>query len=81
MPEAGPQRRAFPVVHSLLSPVALAELLGRMYGLREVRCYLIKATIRDVYRVDSREGPYVLIVYRRARRSEAEIDAELDVLD
>lgn len=81
MPEAVPPRRAFPAVQSLLSPVALAEMLDEAYGLREVRCHLIKATIRDVYRVGSREGPYVLIVYRHARRTIVEIEAELDVLD
>lgn len=81
MPEAGPPRRAFPVVQSLLSPVALAELLGEAFGLRAVRCHLLKATIRDVYRVDSREGPSILIAYRYGRRTLAEIEAELDVLD
>jgi Ser/Thr protein kinase RdoA (MazF antagonist) len=33
-----------------------------------------------VYRVDARQGPAVLAVYRHGRRSAAEIEAELDVL-
>jgi Ser/Thr protein kinase RdoA (MazF antagonist) len=70
-----------PVVHSLLSPVALAEVVGAAYGLDEVRCRLIKATIREVYRVDARQGPAILIVYRHGRRTAAEIEAELDLLD
>jgi Ser/Thr protein kinase RdoA (MazF antagonist) len=69
-----------PVVHSLLFPVALADLVSAEYGLDEVCCRLIKATIRDVYRVDARQGPSILAVYRHGRRA-AEIEAELDVLD
>src|SRR5688572_30284968 len=71
----------FPVVRSMLAPAALAEVVGAAYGLDEVRCRLIKATIRDVYRVHSLQGPSVLIVYRHGRRTAEEIGAELDVLD
>ena len=74
---AGP----FPAVRSLLAPAALAETVGAAYGLDEVRCRLIKATIRDVYKVEARQGPAVLCVYRHGRRTAEEIGAELDVLD
>jgi Ser/Thr protein kinase RdoA (MazF antagonist) len=70
-----------PVVRSLLAPAALAEVVGVEYGLDGVRCRLIKATIRDVYRVDARQGLAVLAVYRHGRRTAAEIEAELDLLD
>lgn len=70
----------FPVLRSLLDPESLAETLVGAYGLNEPRCRLLKATIRDVYRVDARQGPFVLIVYRHGRRTAAEIEAELDVL-
>ena len=69
----------FPVVRSLLSPAALAQMLGVAYGLDQARCHLIKATSRDVYRVESREGPQVLVVYRHGHRTKAEIGAELDL--
>jgi Ser/Thr protein kinase RdoA (MazF antagonist) len=70
-----------PVARSLLAPAALAEIVGAEYGLDDVRCRLIKATIRDVYRVDARQGPSILAVYRHERRTAAEIEAELDLLD
>jgi Ser/Thr protein kinase RdoA (MazF antagonist) len=78
---AGPGTGPFPVWRSLLAPEALAEALGSAYGLEEPRCRLIKATIRDVYRVDARQGRFVAIVYRHDRRTADEIEAELDVLD
>ena len=80
---AGPDaaQGLFPAVRSLLAPAALARTIGAAYGLDEVRCRLIKATIRDVYRVDSWQGTAVLCVYRHGRRSAEEIGAELDVLD
>src|SRR5688500_4954137 len=81
MPEAGSVQGTFPVTRSLLAPTALAEVVGAEYGLDGIRCRLIKATIRDVYRVDARQGPAVLIVYRPGRRTAEEITAELDLLD
>jgi Ser/Thr protein kinase RdoA (MazF antagonist) len=70
-----------PVARSLFAPTALAKVVALAYGLDEVRCRLIKATIRDVYQVDARQGPSVLAVYRNGRRTSDEIEAELDVLD
>src|SRR5215207_8870814 len=78
---AGPGTGTFPVWRSLLAPEALAGTLGGAYGLDEPRCRLIKATIRDGYRVDARQGRFVSIVYRHDRRTADEIEAELDVLD
>lgn len=71
----------FPSVRSLLSPSALAQMVGITYGLTQARCRLIKATSRDVYHVDSHDGPHVLIMYRHGRRTASEIEAELDLLD
>jgi Ser/Thr protein kinase RdoA (MazF antagonist) len=76
-----PDQDVLPVARSLLAPAALAEVVGTEYGLDEVRCRLIKATVRDVYRVESRQGPAILAVYRHERRTAAEIEAELDLLD
>lgn len=71
----------FPTVRSLLSPAALAALVAEQFGWTGVSCRLLKATIRDVYRVDAQQGPAVLIVYRRDRATAAGIEAELTVLD
>lgn len=70
-----------PVARSMVAVDALARLLEAVYGLADVRCQLIKGTIRDTYRVTARDGPYVLSIYRHGRRSAAEIAAELDLLD
>src|SRR5262245_10151006 len=76
----GDQIGTFPVTRSMIEPAALAKLIEAAYGLQEVSCRLIKAASRDVYHVESQQGPRVLIVYRHGRRTAAEIEAELDVL-
>lgn len=73
--------QAVPVLRSLPTVDGLARLIETSYGLSGVRCRLIQGTIRDTYRVDSREGPFVLAIYRHGRRTVAEIVAELDLLD
>ena len=69
------------VARSIFAVDALARLLEATYGLEDVRCQLIKGTIRDTYHVASRDGPYILSIYRHGRRSVAEIAAELELLD
>jgi Ser/Thr protein kinase RdoA (MazF antagonist) len=81
VPVRDPDVGRFPVIRSLLAPAALAEAVADAYGLVAARCQLLKATIRDVYRVDSEQGPSVLAVYQHGRRTAAEIEAEIDVLD
>ena len=79
--DLSPALHALPVARSMVEADALARLLEAAYGLIDVRCQLIKGTIRDTYQVGSRDGPYVLSIYRHGRRSVAEIAAELDLLD
>jgi Ser/Thr protein kinase RdoA (MazF antagonist) len=70
-----------PSVRSRLAVEGLASLLEVAYGLAEVRCQLIKGTIRDTYQVTSRGGSnFILSVYPHSRPI-AEIVAELDLLD
>jgi len=71
----------FPVLRSLLSPNALARVIEVSYGLSDARCQLIKATVNDVYRIDSMSGPYILRIHRAQRQSLAAITGELDLLD
>jgi len=52
--------RALPVHRSLMRVDALAEMIEEAYGLSQVRCQLIKATINDTYQVWSFEGRFVL---------------------
>ncbi len=81
MSEDRTPRSPFPTIRSLLSPTALARKIGAAYGLDRAVCRLIKATSRDVYRVDASQGARVLIVYPHGRRTADEIDAELNLLD
>lgn len=71
----------FPVDKSLLSAAALARVIEAEYGLGDVRCQLLTATLRDVYLVSSNEGRYVLYVYRHGQRPRDEIGAEWQFVD
>ncbi len=71
----------FPASRSLLFPDALARALEAAYGLSDARCRLIKATVNDVYRVDSVSGPYILRIHRTQGQSLVAITGELDMLD
>lgn len=72
---------SFPVLRTILAAGTLAELVGECYGLRGVRCQLIKAVILDTYLVTSASGPFILRVYPARRRSRAAIEAEIVILD
>ena len=70
-----------PTARSRLAVEGLASLLEVAYGLVEVRCQLIKGTIRDTYWVTSQDGAnFVVSVYPHGRLP-TEIVAELDLLD
>lgn len=71
----------FPVVKSLASTAALAEMLEAAYGLRGAYCQLIQATMRDVYLVNSQQKSYILFIYRHDQRTPAEITAEWSFID
>ena len=72
---------SLPVIRSLVSPQALADLIKRSYGLSDVGCQLVKGTIRDVYQIESNAGPRIFALYRHNRRTRDQIKAELLVLD
>ena len=68
--------RFFPVAKSFLSQAALAETIAAAYGLSNVRCQLIAAFMRDVYRVSSDKRQYVFFIYHHNQRALDEIKAE-----
>ena len=70
-----------PVAKSLFAPEALARLIEKEYGFADVRCRLIKATMRDTYLVRFSGGSAVACVYRSGARSVEEIEAELSLVD
>jgi Ser/Thr protein kinase RdoA (MazF antagonist) len=77
---AAPRGVAVPILKSLLSADALAEVVAREYGLEDVRCQLIKAVTLDTYMVRSRSGSFALRVYPAVRRTEEEVRGELEFL-
>lgn len=70
----------FPVLKSLLSPTALASVVADAYGLVGVRCQLLAASMRDVYRVESDMGRNILFVYHSGQRTADEIRAEWEFI-
>jgi Ser/Thr protein kinase RdoA (MazF antagonist) len=65
-----------PIAKSFFKASALAQWVARLYGLSDVRCQLLSATMRDAYRVTAREGDYLLLVYRHGPRTREHIAAE-----
>src|ERR1039458_5902414 len=70
----------FPASYSTLSPDALASLISKEYGLVDTRCKLILRGVGDTYLIDSKEGKYILRVYRNSHRNKAQIQEETDLL-
>ena len=70
-----------PISKSFLSAETLARTVETKYGLPNVRCQLITASLRDVYLVTSDGGRRVLFVYRHGHRSPAEITSEWQFVD
>lgn len=73
----GISRHKLPVQYSIIDAQALGRLIETLYGWSDVRCQLIKGTMRDVYAVDAYEHKAILTLYRHGERNAQEIDAEL----
>src|SRR5215207_374640 len=69
-----------PIIKSFFDPYALAQVISQAYAFSNVRCQLIKATMRDVYHVMSWEGEFVALIYR-ASHVEASIHEEIALTD
>ncbi|HEX9939785.1 MAG TPA: phosphotransferase [Longimicrobium sp.] len=80
MNTVAPHGIAVPILKSLLSADALAEVVARAYGLEDVRCQLLKAVTLDTYVIRSRSGSFALRVYPAVRRTEAQVQGELEFL-
>jgi len=68
------------VIHSTFSPDDLANIIGNAYAFEDVRCQLIKATVRDTYHVWADDRQYILYVYRHQPRNRSEIEAEIALI-
>lgn len=71
----------FPAARSLLSPEALAAMVGRAYRLGPVRsCTLLRSLVNDVYALATDDGRYVLKVYGHGWRMAGEVTWEVELL-
>jgi Ser/Thr protein kinase RdoA (MazF antagonist) len=69
------------VAKSFLSAEALSRRIEVAYGLAEVRCQLMAAFMRDVYRVTSKQGRRILYVYRHRHRTVDMIRSEWQIIE
>lgn len=69
-----------PVCYSIVHLSALQHLIGTLYGWTNVRCQLIKGTMRDVYEVWADQKHAIFCLYRQGERNKGEIEAELEVM-
>ncbi|MEM7116466.1 MAG: phosphotransferase [Chloroflexota bacterium] len=65
-----------PVTKSFLSAQTIARKIEEAYGLLNVRCQLLTATMRDVYLVTSAQGKNIFYIYLHHECRAAEIAAE-----
>ena len=69
------------VEKSFISRQVIAQRLEEKFGLSDVRCQLISATMRDVYHVLSKEHQYIFYIYRHNQRTLEEINSEWDFVE
>ena len=75
------EKRLFPVAHSLLHPVALAEEVKRRYGLQgDVACTLVSRGINDIYAIQTETTRYALRVAGANSRTPAARAYEFDLV-
>ncbi|MBA2391957.1 MAG: phosphotransferase [Ktedonobacteraceae bacterium] len=71
----------FPVVHSILSPVALlTEILPNYDLIKPINCIFLARGVNDTYLVQTGTEKYILRVYTANWRSNEDILYELDLL-
>ena len=70
----------FPATYSTLSPLALAALITKQYGLANVGCEFLLRGVGDTYRIESSSGRYIFRVYRSSHRNQDQIRTEVDLL-
>lgn len=68
------------ILKSFIAPVALAQHIEHVYGLAEVRCQLIKATMRDMYDVRTTDQRFAAGLYRYRPQGLASIRAEIQII-
>lgn len=72
----------FPVVHSVLSPIALQITLEQNYQLGNIiSINFFQAGLNDTYLVTTKNDKYILRAYRKDWRSESDILCEIDLLN
>ncbi|WP_439582993.1 phosphotransferase enzyme family protein [Dyadobacter bucti] len=70
----------FPADYSTLSTSALAQLVTESYAMDDVKCTLLVRGVGDTYLVNSKQGRFILRVYRSSHRSLSNVQAEVELL-
>jgi Ser/Thr protein kinase RdoA (MazF antagonist) len=66
-------------LRSIVDPAALADAVAAAYRLPVTGCVLLRSLVNDVYRVDTRDRPRVLKLYRAGHRTRAEAGWEVEL--
>ncbi|WP_177225776.1 phosphotransferase enzyme family protein [Arsenicibacter rosenii] len=70
----------FPASYSTLCADALAEFLVLTYPFEDVQCIFLSRGVGDTYLVKTRQGRFVLRIYRTSHRSLSHVQAEVALL-
>ena len=68
----------FPVIHSILDAAALADEVGRRYGVRPSHCQLVSRGSNDIYRLRTADGDFAVRVVRAGWRTHEQLTYELE---
>lgn len=70
----------FPQSPPIISPSILVPIILKEYGLGAVECILIVRGVGDTYAIDSKQGRFILRLYRASHRSLQQIKEETELL-
>ncbi|MGC4034744.1 MAG: phosphotransferase [Chitinophagaceae bacterium] len=72
----------FPVISSIISPVAIASFVSNKYRLSEgTTCRLLKTGINHTYRIDDGSDSFIFRIYSFNWRTKEEINEEIKLLN
>ena len=73
--------RFFPVIHSVLDPIALLHEVATHYDIGSpAECVLLRSWINEVYRVQTSHGQFILKVFRHGWHTPDEVAYEVELM-
>jgi Ser/Thr protein kinase RdoA (MazF antagonist) len=80
MHDETPSPLQLPIARSTPDAAAVARVIEIEYGLSTRRCHLIKPIVNDTFHVLTSAGPFIFKVYGAHRRTDHQIQAELEMV-